>query len=1248
MAQLKDLIVNGTSQLIGDVITNNIQITKLNAPIASNGSAYGIGSEGHVLLTNGNSIYWGTIASTSITGLAPVATSGSYNDLNNKPTLFSGNYNDLTNKPTIPAAQVQTDWNATTGISSIKNKPTLATVATSGSYNDLSNKPNLFSGDYNDLTNKPAIPAAQVQTDWDATTGMAAILHKPILAPVATSGSYNDLSNKPTDINWALKGGTEISASENLNNYIIPGNYYCTSDANAKTITNNPLGTNAQAFTLKVSCSTGISDNYLRQELQFYQHKKKYIRYCTNANNKTWSSWENTILSGDSFGNISNSGTLQTTDVTIASGDKLIITDASDSHKIARTSTVFDGATNTQTLTRKGEWASPIEYIEGLIDESTSSSWVGVTKDTSLYAGKLVAFHIPCDSVSDRCTLTLKLNNGNGNNTNALAIYENFGAENNTYFQTVYSAGTIILLAFNGSKWVVINKQQFFDLYEAKLKWGGQNFVNDFGPIDAAMIPDLGANRFAFANPAGITIEYSTDSGATWNDYGATDEDKLRLFSTGKNYYLGQHTAEGTNTLSDMLRITIDSIDAKIYTILNKIAIYMSSHGNTSQIKIEAATQGDPNTYKVFTDWEYINGWSGWNILRYIRLSFRQTALYKNPEPSAAINRILGFGGVGWVTPSEMAKTGHLYTYDQAQNVIFPAKISFKNFLDKKATFSADNLTENRVYTLPNTSGTLALAGEAPTAHMHGYIKSDGDISSSNTAQITSGDRLIINDESESKITNSSITFGTSETQVLSNKGTWVNLPTAASLGLSSALRFVGITTQTIADGSQLSPVPINGVDHTPIIGDVIISKVNGSDNEFVWIGSSWELLGRDSSFKLVQSSTVSTPEAQGSTTAFIDTISQNTNGDITVTKKNLDTSGTWSGVATTATKLSNTENIGNTNRPVYINSNGVPTPISYEVNVTVPTNAIFTDEKVKQVNQNSTNSDYRILLSGSANDNETIENVNKNTNLRFNPSTKILNIGGSINATGDLSIIGNASLTGETEINSANIGSLLVTGGTTFSQIPFSPTPANTSNDTSVATTAFVKTAISTNVVDYNSLQNKPTIPAAQVQTDWNATTGISSIKNKPTLATVATTGSYNNLSDKPNLNFLPLTGGEVTGNITLKAGANTDSPAIIFQRGTLTDDYNDWKVYDSKGYLYFGQRGSGSSDFNQSIYFDTSGNIHANLQGNASSATIANSVQAKLTIGTYEYNGSSAIEIPIYDGTIEDTLLAAEGVSF
>lgn len=42
----------------------------------------------------------------------------------------SGSYNDLTNKPTIPAAQVNSDWNAVSGVAQILNKPNLNTGKT--------------------------------------------------------------------------------------------------------------------------------------------------------------------------------------------------------------------------------------------------------------------------------------------------------------------------------------------------------------------------------------------------------------------------------------------------------------------------------------------------------------------------------------------------------------------------------------------------------------------------------------------------------------------------------------------------------------------------------------------------------------------------------------------------------------------------------------------------------------------------------------------------------------------------------------------------------------------------------------------------------------------------------------------------------------------------------------------------------------------------------------------------------------
>ena len=65
-----------------------------------------------------------------------------------------------------------------------------------------------------------------------------------------------------------------------------------------------------------------------------------------------------------------------------------------------------------------------------------------------------------------------------------------------------------------------------------------------------------------------------------------------------------------------------------------------------------------------------------------------------------------------------------------------------------------------------------------------------------------------------------------------------------------------------------------------------------------------------------------------------------------------------------------------------------------------------------------------------------------------------------------------------------------------------------------------------------YNDLTNKPTIPAAQIQSDWNQTTTTAKdyIKNKPTNL-VTTTSLATALSD-----YLPLAGGTMTGRLTTR----------------------------------------------------------------------------------------------------------------
>ena len=111
----------------------------------------------------------------------------------------TGSYNDLTNKPTIPAAQVSSDWNASSGVAQILNKPTIPTtvaeLSDSSNYITTNNTITVntitlanvaTSGDYNDLTNTPTIPAAQVQSDWNVsdTSSKAYIVNKPTIPTV--------------------------------------------------------------------------------------------------------------------------------------------------------------------------------------------------------------------------------------------------------------------------------------------------------------------------------------------------------------------------------------------------------------------------------------------------------------------------------------------------------------------------------------------------------------------------------------------------------------------------------------------------------------------------------------------------------------------------------------------------------------------------------------------------------------------------------------------------------------------------------------------------------------------------------------------------------------------------------------------------------------------------------------------------------------------------------------------------------
>lgn len=206
-------------------------------------------------LTNKPSVFSGSYTDlTSKPTFATVAISGSYNDLTSKPTIFSGSYADLTGKPTLFSGSY-TDLTGKPSLSTVATsgayadltaKPSLATVATTGSYTDLVGKPSFSTvattGSYTDLANKPSIPAAQVQSDWNAVSGLGMILNKPSI-PGNIPKSYNGTTQRTNPVEFTYTATITSGA----------GVIYLTSDG---TSTGTALFINIDYIKAEVSDST--------------------------------------------------------------------------------------------------------------------------------------------------------------------------------------------------------------------------------------------------------------------------------------------------------------------------------------------------------------------------------------------------------------------------------------------------------------------------------------------------------------------------------------------------------------------------------------------------------------------------------------------------------------------------------------------------------------------------------------------------------------------------------------------------------------------------------------------------------------------------------------------------------------------------------------------------------------------------------------------------------------------------------
>ena len=202
------------------------------------------------------------------------------------------------------------------------------------------------------------------------------------------------------------------------------------------------------------------------------------------------------------------------------------------------------------------------------------------------------------------------------------------------------------------------------------------------GRMDPVHVGVMGAGRCvsAFLPPSGIKLEYSTDGGATWLDYGSGDAHRRRLASMPNprnGYRLGGPNASGA--FGDMLRITYEPVDGR-YGLVQSALVWVSTNGGSNLLcSVETSTLGAKGTWVERVSPVEMTGWSGPNVVDLPQLTFGGLASQTTntygwrftfakkadvPGKTQEVCTIDLYGTSVWVPANEMMRTGHLYSWD--------------------------------------------------------------------------------------------------------------------------------------------------------------------------------------------------------------------------------------------------------------------------------------------------------------------------------------------------------------------------------------------------------------------------------------------------------------------------------------------------------------------------------------------------------------------------------------------------------
>ena len=275
------------------------------------------------------------------------------------------------------------------------------------------------------------------------------------------------------------------------------------------------------------------------------------------------------------------------------------------------------------------------------------------------------------------------------------------------------------------------------------------NWSGGIAAVDRSQINTARSPKSAFLPANCITVEYSSDAGKTWEDYGLSEAQKRGLFALtcDNDVRLSKSSPVSTN---DCVRITVEPLDR--YVSFDQLYIWFSTGSHACTLDLERSTIGAKDTFSFIRKDVPLKGWSGPNVINFpygtfggnhsqtgnaykYRMTFKTTKLGSSTTQFPTIIDIRFYGDSAWSIPNDMVRGDYPFSWDRDMNVNFSKQLKEQG----KRVYSDNNkptpaaigaaTAEQGIKAdaaLPKSGGTMTgfiTLHAAPTANMHPATK---------------------------------------------------------------------------------------------------------------------------------------------------------------------------------------------------------------------------------------------------------------------------------------------------------------------------------------------------------------------------------------------------------------------------------------------------------------------------------------------------------------------------------------------